>query len=212
MTHNVVPFPNHARVSSTPSKAKKSSAVTAPSVTRAMRSATSREGHPLPSQSAVIQPPVTPMDCANSPRLMLFDSKYSASFMETTFSAAKTLAQVKVLVPLHGQEGAPASHFSMGKKLAAKRKPAEKAPPPPLQRTYIREWRVVRGLSQTELGEAVELSTATISQIENAKTGYSQANLEAIALALNVHPIDLLVCDPKDHPKGIWVTVSAILA
>jgi len=100
----------------------------------------------------------------------------------------------------------------MSKKSSAKRKPAEKLPPPLLQRTFIREWRVVRGLSQTELGEAVELSTATISQIENAKTGYSQANLEAIAGALNVHPIDLLVCNPKDHPKGIWVTVSAILA
>jgi hypothetical protein len=35
----------------------------------------SRDGHPVPSQSAVIQPPVTPMDCANSPRLMDLDSR-----------------------------------------------------------------------------------------------------------------------------------------
>lgn len=67
-------------------------------------------------------------------------------------------------------------------------------------------------MSQTELGHAVGLSTATISQIENANTGYSQANLEALARVLGVHPIDLLVCDPNQHPKGIWRTVAAILA
>ncbi len=67
-------------------------------------------------------------------------------------------------------------------------------------------------MSQTDLGTAVGLSTATISQIENAKTGYSQATLEAVARALDVHPIDLLVCDPVHHPKGIWRTVAAILA
>lgn len=82
----------------------------------------------------------------------------------------------------------------------------------PLHRTFIQEWRKHRGLSQTELGEATGLSTATISQIENVKTGYSQANLEAIARALKVHPVDLLVCDPRKDPKGIWVTVRAILA
>lgn len=67
-------------------------------------------------------------------------------------------------------------------------------------------------MSQTALGNAVGLSTASISQIENAETGYSQAHLEAIARALDVHPIDLLVCDPAEHPKGIWRTVKTILA
>jgi DNA-binding Xre family transcriptional regulator len=132
--------------------------------------------------------------------------------MDEAFSSTKTLAQVKVLAPLHGQEGAIHRQFSMSKKASSKRKHAVPAAPEPLQRTFIREWRVHRGISQTELGAAVSLSTATISQIENAKTGYSQANLEAIARALEVHPIDLLVCNPNDHPKGIWTTVSTILA
>jgi len=202
----------HTRTSVRSSKIKKSSAVTAPFVARAIFSATSRDGQPLPSQSDVIQPPVTPIMAANSPRLMLLSSRYSASFMDEAFSPAKTLAQVKVLVPLHGQDRGIHRQFSMSKKLAVKRNPAAPTAPEPLQRTFIREWRDHRGLSQTELGAAVGLSTATISQIENTKTGYSQANLEAIARALDVHPVDLLVCNPKDHPKGIWKTVEAILA
>jgi len=99
----------------------------------------------------------------------------------------------------------------MGKKIQAKRKPV--VPPSNLlQRTFIQEWRKHRKMSQTGLGDAVGLSTATISQIENANTGYSQANLEAIARALKVHPVDLLICDPAQHPNGIWKTISAILA
>lgn len=81
-----------------------------------------------------------------------------------------------------------------------------------MQRTFIQQWRKHRKMSQTALGNAVGLSTASISQIENAETGYSQAHLEAIARVLEVHPVDLLVCDPAGHPKGIWTTVKAVLA
>jgi DNA-binding Xre family transcriptional regulator len=131
--------------------------------------------------------------------------------MDEAFSPAKTLAQVKVLVPLHGQAAELNQQFSMGKKGTTKRKPV--LPPSTLlQRTFIQKWRKHRELSQTELGEAVGLSTATISQIESANTGYSQANLEAIARALKVHPIDLLVCDPNQHPNGIWRYISGLLA
>ncbi len=99
----------------------------------------------------------------------------------------------------------------MAKDHGTKRKPIP-AEPAPLQRTFIQQWRKHRGMSQTTLGNAVDLSTASISQIENAETGYSQAHLEAIARVLEVHPIDLLVCDPNQHPKGIWTTVKVILA
>lgn len=207
----VLQFPRHARTPARSSKTRKSSAVTAPSVTRAMRSATSREGQPLPSHNDVIQPPVTPIDDANSPRLILCSSKYSDNFMTDAFRPAKTLAQVKILAGLHGQLGGDSQQFGMSKRGGTQRKPVEPTAVP-LQRTFIKHWRVHRGLSQTQLGDAIGLSTATISQIENAKTGYSQATLEAIARALKVHPIDLLVCDPKQHPKGIWQTVAAILA
>jgi len=164
----VFPTRQHARASGF-SKTRKSSAVTAPSVALAMRSATSREGHPLPSQSDVIHPPVTPIDDANSPRLMPCSSKYSDSFMTKAFSPAKTLAQVKILVPLDGQAETIHRHFSMSKKATSQRKPAEPVAPV-LQRTFIQKWRKHRKMSQTSLAEAVGLSTATISQIENANT------------------------------------------
>jgi DNA-binding Xre family transcriptional regulator len=133
--------------------------------------------------------------------------------MDDIFSSAKILAQVKLSVPLHGQQEAARRNFSMSKK-QAQRKPKVVPPPPPqpLQRTFIQEWRKVRNLSQGKLGEAVGLSTASISQIENAETGYSQRHLEEIARVLDVHPIDLLVCDPNKYPNGIWHVVDAILA
>jgi DNA-binding Xre family transcriptional regulator len=209
---DVVRWPRrHARLPSTSSKRKKSFAVTSPSVAAEIFSATPRDGQPLSSQSCVIRPAETPIAAANSPRLMRLVFKYSDSFMEEAFSLTKTRPQEEILASLHGQEGDIPRQFSMVKKSAAKRKPATPVAEP-LQRTFIREWRKHREMSQTELGEAVGLSTATISQIENAKTGYSQANLQAIADALEVHPIDLLVCDPSGHPKGIWPTVKAILA
>jgi ribosome-binding protein aMBF1 (putative translation factor) len=138
-------------------------------------------------------------------------SRYADSFMIEPFSPAKIHPQGEILASLHGRPGTAKSHFSMIKKSSQKRKQAQPESPP-LQRTFIQEWRKARGMSQTDLGTAVSLSTATISQIENAKTGYSQATLEALARVLDVHPIDLLVCDPRQHPKGIWRTVAAILA
>lgn len=203
---------HHARASSESSRTRKSSAVTAPSVTRAMRSATSREGQAPPSQSCVIRPPLTPMDCAKSPRLMLLSDRYSESFMEKAFSSAKSLAQVKLLVPLHGQEKLVHRQFSMGKKSAQRKFVVPpKAPEEPLQRTFIKAWRKHRKMSQGDLGYAVGLSTASISQIENAETGYSQRHLEDIANVIGVHPIDLLVCDPNKHPEGIWPFVASAL-
>lgn len=74
---------------------------------------------------------------------------------------------------------------------------------PPFRPTFIKQWRKKKGWSQGKLADAVDLSTATISQIENGKTGYTQANLEAIAWALDCDVVDLLIRNPTD-PEGIW--------
>jgi len=192
---------HQARLPSGSSKRKKSFAVTAPSVIAEIFSATSRDGQPLPSQSCVIRPGVTPIDAANSLRLMDLSARYSANFMEGSFSSTKTIMQGKVLAPLHGH--APVVHrkFSMAK--SQQKQIHRYDDPPPLRPTFIRAWRKKKRLSQGELGEAVGVSTATISQIENGKTGYSQANIEAIARALGCEVIDLLSRHPDD-PEGIW--------
>lgn len=80
-------------------------------------------------------------------------------------------------------------------------------PTPPservLQRTFIRAWRKSAGMNQAELGAYIGVSTATISQIENAETGYKQEYLEGIAEAVGCDPADLLTRAPDD-PAPIW--------
>jgi len=121
--------------------------------------------------------------------------------MGEAFSLTKTFPQEVILVPLHGQVSAIHRNFSMPKSQQKQRARSDQQRP--LQPTFIREWRKKKGWSQGELAEAIGVSTATISQIENGNTGYSQANLEAIARALECQVVDLLARDPRD-PEGIW--------
>jgi transcriptional regulator with XRE-family HTH domain len=68
----------------------------------------------------------------------------------------------------------------------------KKGPP----RHFIRAWRKHRHLTQEQLASRVEMSTASISQLENGHQGYSQSTLEALAEALSCQPGDLLMRDP----------------
>ncbi|PZQ82679.1 MAG: hypothetical protein DI549_10900 [Ancylobacter novellus] len=93
----------------------------------------------------------------------------------------------------------------------------KKAPPGallkrPLKRPYIAEWRAARNLSQETLAGRVEellgtsFTATTLSRIENAKSPYSQRQLEALAEALRCAPADLIMRDPTktDAPWSIW--------
>lgn len=73
-------------------------------------------------------------------------------------------------------------------------------------RTFIREWREDRGLSQDRLVERVRetvdtFSKSTLSRLENGKQAYTQPILEAIAKALNLDPEDLIMRRPGEP---IW--------
>jgi len=72
-----------------------------------------------------------------------------------------------------------------------------------LRRTFIREWRKFRGLTQEQLGERVEMTGSHISMIEAGQRPYTQETLEAIAEALQTDPASLLMRNPMD-PDGIW--------
>lgn len=65
------------------------------------------------------------------------------------------------------------------------------------RRHFIKEWRKFRGLTQQQLADRVETVVSGISQLESGKQGYSQAMLEALAVALNCEPWDLLNVDPN---------------
>lgn len=195
-------FPRrHMRASSGSKTRRKSFAVTAPSVTAEIFSATSREGHPLPSQSDVTQPAVTPMETAKSPRLMDLDSRYSANFMAESFSLTKILAQEKILVSLCGPVEESGPKFSMAKPKKKLVKPRFKEAK--FQPTFIRQWRKKAGLTLERLADRVGMTGGNLSEIENGNTGYTQATLEALADALGCTAADLLVRDPSD-PEGIW--------
>lgn len=71
------------------------------------------------------------------------------------------------------------------------------------RRTFIKEWREYRGLSQEALGERLETSGGSISRIENGSQPYTQDTLEALAHALMTTPASLLIRNPKDQ-DAIW--------
>jgi transcriptional regulator with XRE-family HTH domain len=71
------------------------------------------------------------------------------------------------------------------------------------RRTFFKEWRLHRGLSQEQLADRLETSVASISRIEKGTQPYTQDVLEALAEALNTDPASLLMRNPAD-PEAIW--------
>jgi transcriptional regulator with XRE-family HTH domain len=64
------------------------------------------------------------------------------------------------------------------------------------QRHFVREWRKFRGLTQERLAERTPFTTGAISQLETGRTKYTQDMIEALAVALDCSPGDLLSKDP----------------
>jgi transcriptional regulator with XRE-family HTH domain len=64
------------------------------------------------------------------------------------------------------------------------------------QNHYIKEWRKHRGLTQQRLAERTPFTTGAIQQVESGRTQYTQQMLEALAVAMNCTPADLLSVNP----------------
>lgn len=75
--------------------------------------------------------------------------------------------------------------------------------PRPRRRTFIKEWRQHRGLSQEQLADRLETSVASISRIESGAQPYTQDVLEALADALMTTPASLLMRNPQE-PEAMW--------
>ncbi|MET4529173.1 helix-turn-helix domain-containing protein [Bradyrhizobium sp. JR18.2] len=71
------------------------------------------------------------------------------------------------------------------------------------RRTFFREWREHRGLTQEQLAGRLDTSVASISRIESGTQPYTQDVLEALAEALMTDPASLLMRNPAD-PDAIW--------
>lgn len=82
----------------------------------------------------------------------------------------------------------------------------------PHRRTFIREWREYRNLTQVQLRERVIMPSGDpmgqghLSKLENGKLPYTQPVLEQIADALNCNPGDLLMRNPlqEDMIWSLW--------
>jgi transcriptional regulator with XRE-family HTH domain len=78
----------------------------------------------------------------------------------------------------------------------------------PRQPTFVRQWRVHRGLTQEQLAERLRMSAAQLSRIETGKQPYTQDFLEAAAEELGVELASLLMRDPlkedPNDPNTIW--------
>ena len=77
----------------------------------------------------------------------------------------------------------------------------------PRRRTFIKEWREYRELTQGQAVQKLEprysLTQGSLSRIERGLSPYSQDFLEAAASVYCCDPADLLVRKPTD-PDGIW--------
>lgn len=83
------------------------------------------------------------------------------------------------------------------------KKTVGKAAPPAWRRTYLLEWRTLRGLTQEELADAAGLSIGMVSSLEAANSGYSAETLHKLARALKVEPGMILSVNPAgDAP--LW--------
>src|SRR5947209_7376471 len=71
------------------------------------------------------------------------------------------------------------------------------------RKTFIKQWRDFRNLSQDALGERIGTSGGSISRIENGEQPYTQDTLEALAEALMTDPASLLMRNPTDE-DAIW--------
>lgn len=68
-------------------------------------------------------------------------------------------------------------------------------------RNRIKELREARDLNQTQLGEKISVSHATIARLESGKIELTTEYMIALGRALGVHPLEI-ICDLNELPKG----------
>jgi transcriptional regulator with XRE-family HTH domain len=79
-----------------------------------------------------------------------------------------------------------------------------------LSRTFLKEWRDYRMLTQEQASERLNVSRTLLSKIENAKSPYSQGFMEAAAEAYGCDVPDLIMRDPRSPVWSIYDTLKAL--
>jgi len=79
--------------------------------------------------------------------------------------------------------------------------PAAKTPRPRLE-SFLRAWRLYRGLSRSALAERSGLALTTVTQIETGEKDFTGKSLAVLAAALETTPSALLM--PPNDRADIW--------
>lgn len=85
--------------------------------------------------------------------------------------------------------------------MAPVKKPAQR-----LRRTFLREWREYRDLTQETAASRIGVSRTLLSKIESAKSPYLQNFLERAAEAYMCEPWDLLNVNPLKEGDVVDLT------
>jgi len=101
---------------------------------------------------------------------------------------------------------APPEYSGMAKR-GPYRKASNRPVPPRWRRTYLAQWRNLRGMTQEELSEESGVSPAMISSIEAMTASPGAETLHKLADALSVEVGMILSVNPEgDEP--LWAIVS----
>ncbi len=71
------------------------------------------------------------------------------------------------------------------------------------RKTYIREWRLNRGMTLEQLADRIGVKASALSYLERGQSAYTQGTLEALASALQTDPASLIMRNPNDA-DAIW--------
>lgn len=84
-------------------------------------------------------------------------------------------------------------------------------PTPNYHKSYIKQWRLFRQMTQEQLADAAELSLSQLNKVENGTAGFSPKSLYAIAYALGCSPGDLFSINPaNDADLVIWDLIRTL--
>lgn len=79
----------------------------------------------------------------------------------------------------------------------------------PYRRTFLRQWREYRNLTQDQAADRIGVDRSHLSKIENGREPYNQSFLEAAAIAYLCDPPDILMRNPLDK-SAVWTLIDAV--
>lgn len=85
--------------------------------------------------------------------------------------------------------------------------PPRSRPKTKRRRTFLREWREYRNLTQEQAADRLDIEQPTLSRVERGITPYSQDFLERAAFAYMCDPADLLMRNPLDE-DAVWTVAD----